>query len=232
MHFSSLNLAPFLRNQQAFPLLQLYFVNLFLYSHSKTQKPRLDLPLVVKGHTTLLWNIMECLHAHKYIDAHQSPSWLPYTQPHSELTNSSSPAQKPSLPLSLCWFLHWNYFLFSLHSRSRYLCLPCSVIAFYLTINCVYSCVPMSSQLIEIMIDLYVPQSSFSDTFYQDPEKKMNFTLRSNTYRTTCTQRDTYAHTIESKVFLKQYFNYKWTIYFCWSYHNPLIWFMINYVTQ
>lgn len=128
------------------------------------------------------------------IDARQSPSWLPHTKPHSEVTNSSSPTQEPSLALSLCWFLHPNYSLFSSHSHSRYLC--ASLVAWRLSIipyNLSCSYLPVSSQLIETMTDLYVHCSSFSGIFDHDPEKDMHFTLSSSTYRSTCTRTLSYA---------------------------------------
>lgn len=238
MHFPSLNLALFLINQQAFPTPQLYSVSLLICSmcsHSSSiQKPRMTLPSVVKGHTRLLWNIMECLHAYKHIDTRQSPSWLPYTKPLSDVTNSSSPTQESSLALSLCWFLHSNYFLFSLHCHSRYLC--ASLVAWWLSIipyNRSYSYLPVSSQLIETMTDLYVHCSRCSDIFDRDPEKEMHFTLRSSTSRNTCTHTDTFVCTTETTVFPNfTYPIYTWNVYFCWSHQNPLIWFRTYYVTH
>lgn len=194
MHFPSLNLALFLINQQAFPTPQLYSMSLLICSmcsHSSSiQKPRMTLPSVVKGQASLLWNIMECLHAYKHIDAGQSPSRLPYTKPLSDVTNSSSPTQESSLALSLCWFLHSNYFLFSLHCHSRYLC--ASLVAWWLSIipyNRSYSYLPVSSQLIETMTDLYVHCSSFSGIFLTMTQKK-KFILHSDPAHT-----EVYAYT-------------------------------------
>lgn len=214
MHFPSLNLAPFLTNQQAFPTPQLYYVSLLICSmcsHSSSiQKPRMTLPSVVKGHARPLWNIM-------HIDARQSPSWLPYAKTPSEVTNSSSPTQESSLALSLCWFLHSNYFLFSSHSHRRNLC--ASLVAWWLSIipyNRSYSYLPVSSQLIETMTDLYVHCSSFSGIFDHDPEKEMHFTLRSSTSRSTCTHTDTFVCTTETTVFPNfTYPTYMWNVYFC-----------------